>query len=303
MKPAPFQYAAPDQLDEAVALLDEYREDGKVIAGGQSLMPLLALRMARFDMLVDVNHVRQLQGIQVDEGELVIGAATRHATVGRDALIRRHAPLLADVTPYIGHFQIRNRGTIGGAIAHADPAAEYPAAALALDAEVEVADWRSRRRIPIDEFLDSAYVTTIEPGELLLSLRIPITAGRSGFAVAEITRRHGDFALVGGVAGVWLGDDDAVSQARVVLFGVGPRPVRMGALEAELIGRKQPPLDLEASCRRIVADLSPPGDVQATAAYRREVAVPVLRRLVTEALARAGAERREAHDVEPEADR
>ena len=153
MKAAPFDYAAPQRLDEALALLHEYAEDGKPLAGGQSLVPLMALRMARFDMLVDVNHVPELQGVRQEDDELVLGATTRQASIERDVAVRTHVPLLADATRYIGHFQIRNRGTLGGSLAHAEPAAEYPAVALALDASVDIADWQSRRRVPIDELI------------------------------------------------------------------------------------------------------------------------------------------------------
>jgi aerobic carbon-monoxide dehydrogenase medium subunit len=287
MKPAPFDYSAPEEIEEALALLHEHGDDGKVLAGGQSLVPLLALRLARFDMLIDINRVAGLSGVQRSGGELVIGARTRQAEIARDERIRRDAPLLADATRYIGHFQIRNRGTIGGAIAHADPTAEYPAAALALDAEIELASQRGRRRIAVDDFLVSAYVTAIEPDELVVSVRVPAPAPRAGFAIEEIARRPGDFALVGGVAAVALDDDDAITLARVVMFGVGPRPVRLTALEEEILSCRTLPSDLDASSRAVAAGLNPPSDVQASAAYRRDVSGPLAARLVRNAWARA----------------
>jgi len=287
MKPAPFDYSAPEETEEVLALLHEHSEDGKVLAGGQSLVPLLALRLARFDMLIDINRVAALSGVRRSGGELVIGSTTRQADIGRDELIRRDAPLLAEATRYIGHFQIRNRGTIGGVIAHADPTAEYAAAALALDAEVELASRRGRRRLPVAEFLVSAYVTAIEPDELVLAVRVPVPTGRAGIAVEEIARRPGDFALIGGVASVALGDDDTITRARVVMFGAGPKAMRLTPLEDEIVGRRELPADLEATSRRVCSALNPPNDVQATATYRREVAGPLAARLVRSARARA----------------
>lgn len=287
MKPAPFDYAAPERLEEALALLHEFSEDGKVLAGGQSLVPLLALRMSRFDQLIDINRIESLHGIEHAGDQLVIGATTRQAVVGADALVAGHAPLLHKATRYIGHFQIRNRGTIGGSIAHADPTAEYPAAMLALDAEVEVADWRSRRRIAIDDLLESAYETTMEPDELLLSVHVPVRPGRTGTAIREIARRPGDFALVGGVAVIGLGEDDIVDHARLVLFGVSERPIRLTALEHEILGRREPDGDLDEAAARVAADLRPPTDVQATAVYRRQVAGPLAAGLIRDAIADA----------------
>jgi aerobic carbon-monoxide dehydrogenase medium subunit len=289
MKPAPFDYSAPEETEDVLALLREHVDAGKVLAGGQSLVPLLALRLARFDMLIDINSVGALSGVERSNGELVIGATTRQADIARDELIRRDVPMLAEATRYIGHFQIRNRGTIGGAIAHADPTAEYPAAALALDAEIELASHRGRRRIPIDDFLVSAYVTAIEPDELVVAIRVPVPSLRVGFAIEEIARRPGDFALVGGVATIALDEHDAITQARVVMFGVGPRPARLTELEDEIVGRRELPADLEASSRAVASALSPPNDVQATAAYRRDVAGPLAARVIASAWARAQA--------------
>ncbi len=287
VKPAPFDYAAPERVEEVLSLLDEYAQDGRVLAGGQSLVPLLALRMARFRMLVDVNRVEQLRGVARSDGELVIGATTRQAAIAQDELVLRHAPLLAEATRYIGHFQIRNRGTIGGSLAHADPTAEYPAALLALDGEVEVAGASSRRRIPAAELIRFPYVTTLAPGELLVSVQVPIPTMRTGCAVQEIARRPGDFALVGGMATVSRAEDDTVAAARVVMFGVAGRPVRLTALEEELVGHRQPPATLGDSCGRVASDLNPPSDTQASAAYRRRVAGQLAARLVRRAMERS----------------
>lgn len=287
MKAAPFDYAAPTEVDEALALLDEFADDAKVLAGGQSLVPLLALRMSRFDQLVDVNRIAALRGVERDGDTLVIGAMTRQATIERDDTVRRCAPLVTEATGYIGHFQIRNRGTIGGSISHADPTAEYPAIALALGAEVDVASVRGRRRIAIDELIESAYTTTLAPEELMLAVRIPIWGGRSGFAVREIARRSGDFALVGGAAAVTLDDADAIVRASVVLFGVADRAIRLSTLEQALVGERLDGLDLASLTREATAGLEPPTDVQASGAYRRRVAGSLTERMLRTALERA----------------
>ena len=296
MKPAPFDYAAPERLEEALALLDEFAEDGKVLAGGQSLVPMLALRVARFDQLIDIGRIPELRGIERRNGTLVLGAATRQATIETDPLVERHAPLLTQATRYIGHFQIRNRGTIGGSLAHADPAAEYPAVAVALDAEAEIATWCSRRRVPAGELIESAYVTTIVPDELLVAVHVPIPAQRTGGAVREIARRPGDFALAGAVAVVSIDENEIVTHARVVLFAVEQRPVRLLELEQALLGRRDPQSDFEALAASAAADLDCSSDLHATDVYRRRVVGTLAVAVVHDALEDA---RRREHHTEP----
>ncbi len=287
MKPAPFDYVAPDRLEEALDLLAERQGAARALAGGQSLVPLLALRMARFDLLVDLGNVTELSGVRRDGDELVIGAMTRQAQIGTDPLISQHAPLLTEATRLIGHFQIRNRGTIGGSIAHADPTAEYPAVALALDAELDVRGRDGARRIPMRDLIFGPYMTVLGPEELLVSIRIPIRAGRGGHAITEIAKRPGDFALVGGAVHLVLGDDGAIAQARVVLFGAGPKAIRLPALEDELTGKAEAPDTFAHTCRQAAAELTPPTDAQATGEYRKRVAGPLAARLVADALGRA----------------
>lgn len=287
MKSAPFDYVAPGRLEEALELLAERQGTARALAGGQSLVPLLALRMARFDLLVDLVNVTELSGVKQDGEALVIGAMTRQAQIAADPLIARHAPLLAEATHHIGHFQIRNRGTIGGSIAHADPTAEYPAAALALDAELDVRGRDGARRIPAGELTLGPYMTVLKPEELLVSVRIPIRGGRSGHAIDEIARRPGDFALVGGAANLVLGDDGAIAHARVALFGAGPKAIRLPALEDALTGQTELPETFAETCRQAAAELSPPTDAQATGEYRKRVAGPLAARLVARALDRA----------------
>lgn len=287
MKPAPFDYVAPGRLEEALDLLAERQGAARALAGGQSLVPLLALRMARFDLLVDLGNVVELSGVRRDGDELVIGAMTRQAQIATDPLIAEHAPLLAEATRYIGHFQIRNRGTIGGSIAHADPTAEYPAVALALDAQLDVRGRGGGRRIPAGELTIAPYMTVLKPEELLVAIRIPIRPGRRGHAIEEIAKRPGDFALAGGAANLILDEGGAIAHARLVLFGAGPKAIRLPALEDALTGRREIPATFADACREAAAELTPPTDAQATGEYRRRVAGPLAARLAASALARA----------------
>ena len=221
MKPAPFEYHAPETVDEVLALLAEYGDEAKVLAGGQSLVPMLALRLTRFEHLVDVNRVTELAGFGRENGTLVVQAATRQRVIERDAAVGAAVPLLARATPLIGHFQIRNRGTVGGSLAHADPASEYPAVAVALGADLEIArHGGERRRTPADDFFVGTWTTTVEPDELLVAARFPVWPARSGFAIEEVARRHGDFALAGVACAI------SEQHAGLALFGVGSTPVR-----------------------------------------------------------------------------
>ena len=278
MKPAPFDYHAPRTLADAVTLLSEL-DDAKVIAGGQSLAPLLNMRLAVFADLVDLRHVEELRGIERRGDVLWIGAGTTQATVEHSAEVAAAVPLLAEVTPLIGHFQIRNRGTIGGSIAHADPAAEYPAVALALDAELEVASVRGTRVVAAADFFDGLWSTSMADDEILTGIRFPIWAGRCGFAVEEVARRHGDFAVAGACVAVELGDDDVVRRCRIGLFGLGSTPQRASAAEASAEGSAASAVDGRQLGQRAVADLtSIPEDLNGSAEYRSRVgAVAVAR--------------------------
>jgi carbon-monoxide dehydrogenase medium subunit len=288
VKPAAFSYHAPVELEEALAILGEHGYGARVLAGGQSLVPLLALRMARFAHLVDVNRVDGLAGTSVRDGALVLGATTRQSVIARDELVLRHAPLLAEATGLIGHFQIRNRGTIGGSLAHADPAAEYPAIALALDAELEVAGTAGRRTVAAGDLISSPYVTTLAPEEVIVAIRVPIAAPASGFAVEEVARRRGDFALAGAAAAITMAPGGGgVGHARVVTFGVGERPLRLEGVERSLLESPADAGALEEAIVAAVAALDPPSDVQATGAYRRAVARPLVDAVVRRALAAA----------------
>jgi aerobic carbon-monoxide dehydrogenase medium subunit len=288
VKPAPFDYHAPRSLGDAVALLGEL-DDAKAIAGGQSLAPLLNMRLAVFSDLVDLRHVDELRGIERRGDTLWIGAGTTQATIERSAEVAEAVPLLSRVTPLIGHFQIRNRGTIGGSLAHADPAAEYPAVALALDADLEVASSRGTRVVPAAGFFDGLWTTTMAEDELLTAVRFPIWEGRCGFAVEEIARRHGDFAVAGACVALQLDDRGVVSRCRIGLFGLGSTPVRPAAAEESAEGNPAGDVDGRRLGAAAVADLSSiPDDLNGSARYRRRVGAVAVARAWEQAVEEAG---------------
>jgi carbon-monoxide dehydrogenase medium subunit len=272
MKPAAFEYHAPATVAEAVDWLHELGDDAKVIAGGQSLVPMLALRLAVFDHLVDVHRIAELRGVTQENGHLTVGAATPDVVIERDRSVAEAVPLLALATPFIGHFQIRNRGTVGGSLAHADPAAEYPAVALALDAELEATSVRGVRSIAAREFFEGMWTTALAPDELLTAVRFPVWPGRSGFAVEEFARRHGDFAIAGAVVGVQLADDGSVARAAIALLGMGSTPLRAASAEAALAGAAPGSIEAKEVGRMAMADVEePPGDLHASGPYRLRV--------------------------------
>lgn len=272
MKPAPFDYHRPDSVAEAAQLLTEYGEDGKLLGGGQSLVPMLSMRLAFFDNLIDISRVQEMKGIEVREGEVRIGGGTTHAAVGADERVRTAVPLLTRVTPLIGHFQIRSRGTIGGSIAHADPAAEYPAVALALDATMETVSTSGRREIAAAEFFAGVWETAMEPDEILLGVRFPVWSGRCGFGVEEFARRHGDFAIAGAVAAVELDDDDRVRRSGIGLLGLSATPRRASTAEAAIAGRPIGDVTAEEIGELAMSGLDDiPADLQGSAHYRRRV--------------------------------
>jgi aerobic carbon-monoxide dehydrogenase medium subunit len=283
MKPAPFEYHAPDTVSDVVALLAEHGDEIKPLAGGQSLVPMLALRLTRFEHLVDLNRVDELHGIQRDNGTLTVGATTRQATIERSELAQT-VPLLARAAPLIGHFQIRNRGTVGGSLAHADPAAELPAVALALDAQLEVATAAGRRAVPAADFFVGTWTTSLEPDELLTAVKFPIWDGRCGFVVDEVARRAGDFALAGVTTALQVDSRGAIERVAIALFGMASTAVRAPAAEAALIGSQPDPAALQEAAQLAVRDLDPPDDVHASSTYRRSVGAHLVERSLTQAL-------------------
>ena len=272
MKPAPFQYHAPATAQETVSLLAELGEGAKVIAGGQSLVPMLALRLAAFDHLVDLRRVAGLRGIEQRDGSVWIGAGTTQATIERSGEIAAAVPLLARATPLIGHFQIRNRGTIGGSLAHADAAAEYPAVALALGAQLETLSPRGERTIPAAGFFTGMWSTALAADELLTGVTFPARRGRCGFAVEEFASRRGDFAIAGAAVAVGLDTGGRISSCGIGLFGLGPAPLRATAAEAAVTGSGAGGVLAGDVGQAAVAELEPVrSDLHASADYRRRV--------------------------------
>ena len=283
MKPAPFEYHAPTTVDEVVGLLHELGDEAKLLAGGQSLIPMLNLRLARFAALIDLGRVTSLRHIERSNGHVAVGAAVRQSTVEASGVIGRDVPLLAVATPLIGHFQIRNRGTLGGSIAHADPAAEYPAVALALDAEIDVVGPGGARTVPAATFFEGIWDTALALDEVVVAVRFPVWGGTSGFAVEEVARRHGDFAIAGCACGVQIGDGE-IRRAAIALFGVASTPVRAEAAERALVGADSIAVDTATIGRLAAEGLHPPDDLHASGALRRRIAAAVVRRALERAI-------------------
>jgi carbon-monoxide dehydrogenase medium subunit len=287
VKPASFEYHAPESVAEVVELLAAHGDDAKPLAGGQSLVPLLALRLARFDHLIDLNKTESLAAVERSDGSIRIGSMTRQAVVESDPAIAAGAPLFALATPHIGHFQIRNRGTVGGSIAHADPAAEYPAVAVALDATLEIRSASGGRVVAAANFFDGAFSTAIEDDELLVAIDVPVWSGPSGFAIREVSRRHGDFALIGAVVGLQVDIDMNIDRAAVVLFGAGSRPQRLQNVEAELLGRNATTMSFGDLGRLASESLDVIDDGHASGSYRRRVGDHVTGQAIASAAQRA----------------
>lgn len=279
MKPAAFAYHRPDSVKEAVSLLDEFGEDAKILAGGQSLVPMLAMRLTHFENLIDISRIDELIGIDRSDEEVRIAAATPHVFVGMDDEVADSVPLLTLSTPYIGHFQIRTRGTLGGAIAHADPAAEYAAVALAIDARMEAVSSRGTRQIPATEFFTGLWETSLQPGEMLTAVRFPVWGGRSGFAIEEFARRHGDFAIAGAAVAVELDADDQVARCGIGLLGMGSTPLRGSGAEGAVAGRHVGDITGDEVGRLAIEGLDDiPADLQGSAAYRAKVGATMVAR-------------------------
>jgi carbon-monoxide dehydrogenase medium subunit len=285
VKPAPFEYRSPESVEEAVALLAEHGEDAHVLAGGQSLLPLMALRLARPSLLVDVGRIAGLGALSVD-GDLGVGATVTQRAVERSAEVAERCPLLHQAVPFIAHPPIRTRGTIVGSLAHADPAAELPAVAAALDARVVLRRAGGERVVAAEDFFLGYLTTARRPDELVVEVRFPTVAARTGTAFVEISRRHGDFALVACAVAVTLDDGGRVSEARVALAGVDTVPVRGRRAEAALLGRTPGAQAWNEAAAEASADLRPLSDLHATGAYRRHVAGVLIGRALAGAAGR-----------------
>jgi carbon-monoxide dehydrogenase medium subunit len=288
MKPPRFEYAAPRQIDEVVTLLAQHGDRAKVLAGGQSLVPLLNFRLAEPEVLVDVNRVSALAYIRPVDSGVAIGALTRQHTLEREEIVRARVPIVAEACRLIGHLPIRHRGTIGGSLAHADPASELPAVMLALEAELTARGAAGPRTVPADQFFTGVFTTALEPDELLTEVRVPGLPPRTGSAFVEIARRAGDFALVGIAALVTLDDAGRVTRARLALCGAGPTPVRAREAERALVGERPEARVLDAAAEEIAAATDPPSDIHASAAFRTKLARHVGRQAIELAVRRAG---------------
>lgn len=280
MKPPPFSYADPDSIDGAVELLAQYGEDAKVLAGGQSLVPLLNMRLAQPEVLIDINRVPELSFIQPRERHgvpgLAIGAATRQRVVEDGGF-----PLLREALACVGHPQIRNRGTVGGSIAHADPAAELPLLFRVLDAVATVRSIRGSREAEAADFFLHTFTTALAADELLTEVWFPLPGPHTGQAFLEVARRHGDFALVAAAATITLDDDGSVADCQIAVGGAAPVPARAPTAEAALRGRLPSLAALEKAGALTAKDMDPTGDVHADAAYRRDVAGTLITRALS----------------------
>jgi carbon-monoxide dehydrogenase medium subunit len=280
MKPAPFAYHRPGTLEEAFEALARYGPDARILAGGQSLVPALNMRLAQPAAVVDINRVPGLDGIRLAPEGLVIGALARQEAVLRSPLVARHAPLIAQAMPHISHLALRTRGTVGGSLALGDPAAELPACAVALEAVIRAARRGATREIPAAGFFRGIYTTALEPGEILTAVVIPPAAPGWRSHFSELARRHGDYALVALAAHCRV-EGGLIAEARLVLAGVGAAPARATRCEGAVTGRRLDAATIAEAGRALDADLDPPGDVHASAALRRHLA----RVLVARALA------------------
>ncbi len=286
MKPAPFKYLAPRSREEAFEALRRFGPDGKVLAGGQSLVPLLAMRLARPQVVIDLNRMPDLAFVRSARGGLAIGAMTRQRAAEHDPLVAARAPLLCETLRWVGHPQIRNRGTIGGSLAHADPSAELPAVASVLDARFVLASARGQRVVDAGDFFTGYLTTALEPDELLTEARIPAQPPDAGWAFTEVARRHGDFALVGVAVLVRCDADRRCTEARFAFTGVGAGPVRVLDAEAALAGKRITDTAAAEVGRVVEGALDPEDDIHASAEYRRQVAGVLVARALMEAAGR-----------------
>ncbi|MDB5504062.1 MAG: molybdopterin dehydrogenase [Tardiphaga sp.] len=286
MKARAFSYARPSTVMEALEAFEGCGEDASYIAGGQSLVPALALRLQAPQLLIDIAHIDALRGVELQGDWLRIGALVRHCEVLSDPLIRQYAPLYSEAAPHVAHPAIRNKGTLGGSLSHADPASEFPAVTLALGAELEIANRQGTRRVAADDFFIDLFQTAIEPGELLVAIHVPVVRPGHRWAFHELARRRGDFALVGcGILAEFA--DDAVENIRIAFFSVGSTPLRARQVEKSLVGKRLDQAAIAAAQALVGDDLDPPDDEQVPPAMKRHLARVLLGRLLGQ-IARQG---------------
>jgi CO/xanthine dehydrogenase FAD-binding subunit len=283
VKPPKFDYHAPASLEEALALLQRYGGDAKVLAGGQSLMPLLNFRLSRPAALVDLNRIPSLAYVREHDGQLRLGAMTRQRTIEFSPMVAQKLPLLREATKWVGHLPIRTRGTIGGSIAHADPSAEYPAVLTALEGEVVARGPNGERVVKAKDLFRTYLTTSLAPEEILVEVRIPAMPAGAGYALEEFARRHGDFAIVG-VAALIVREGRRCRQARLATAGTGPVPVRLRAAEEILERDGLSDSAIEAAARRASELVSPDSDIHASAEYRRHLTGVLTKRALRRAM-------------------
>lgn len=285
MKPARFEYYDPRDLREALEILDAHPEDAKILAGGQSLMPLLNMRLARPKIVVDINRIEELNYVKATDAGVAIGANARQRVLQTERLISERLIVLREAGYFIAHPQIRSRGTICGSLAHADPAAELPALAVALDAEIVATGPNAARTISAGGFFQSYFTTALQPNEILTEVRFPAPPKDMAWSVLEVSRRHGDFAVVGIVAGLAVERErPAINRARLVYFGVGATPMRIKEAENLLIGQAPGEAVFDAAAQVASQEVDPSNDIHATAEYRRAVAATLTRRALRAAM-------------------
>jgi CO/xanthine dehydrogenase FAD-binding subunit len=290
VKPAWFDYYAPRTLAEALDILAEAGGDGRVLAGGQSLVPMLNLRIVRPAVVVDINRIEELDRLQVDPGHLSVGALVRHADLLRSSEVREGWPLVAEATTQVAHMAIRNRGTVCGSVSHNDPSAEHPSVLVTLDGSVVIVGKSGRRELPAEAFFTGMLSNALEPGEMVVELRYPRPAAGTGAAFVELARRLGDFAIAGAAAMLTM-RDGICRQARLTIVGMGQGPFRARAAEELLTGRRLATTAADAfaeAAAKVVAAVEPADDVHASSSYRRHLAGVMATRALETALARAG---------------
>jgi CO/xanthine dehydrogenase FAD-binding subunit len=288
MKPAPFEYYAPTTIPEALELLHKHGYDAKVLAGGQSLVPMMNFRLVQPAVVVDINNISDLVYIDQQDAGIRLGAMVRHSQVEKDSLVAERAPLVHETMPQIATSQIRNRGTIGGSLAHADPSAELVVVSTALEAKFKIQNKEGDRLVPADEFFVGLLMTVMEPDDLLVEIQIPALPERSGWSLKEVARRSHDFALVGVAAVLSLDKKDRCASARLVYLSAGDGPVTAVEAAGMLVGEEVTPELITAAAEKAASDEIDPGsDIHATADFRRHLANVLTRRALEEALQRA----------------
>lgn len=287
MIPSPFEYQAPKSLDEALRLLGRHGDEAKILAGGHSLLPLMKLRLAAPRYVIDIGHLRALDYIREDDGRIAIGALVTHAQIAASPLLREKCPLLSETAAQIGDMQVRNRGTIGGSLAHADPGADYPAAILALDAELVAQSAAGTRSIPAVEFFVDLLSTQLRPGEILTEIRVPIRRADEGAAYRKFHQPASGFATVGAAARVVVSAEGKIEDIALGMTGVGSKAYRAPTVEKALRGKKVDDAAIATACAKSAQGIEPLSDIFASSEYRRAMAAVFARRAIVAALASA----------------